>query len=100
MPGRLFFDRDVLADVCRRRHIRRLSLFGPVLKGVERVNSDVDLLVEFVPGKEPGLLGLAEIEAELSTLLGGRPTDLRTPQDLSKHFRSEVLRTAEVQYAA
>jgi uncharacterized protein len=100
MPGRLSFDRDVLAYVCRRRHIRRLSLFGSVLKGDERTNSDVDLLVEFIPGKEPGLLGLAEIEAELSALLGGRSVDLRTPQDLSKHFRSEVLRTAEVQYAA
>jgi predicted nucleotidyltransferase len=90
----------MLAAVCRRRHICRLSLFGSVLKGVDRLDSDVDLLVEFVPGKEPGLLGLAEIEAELSTLLGGRRVDLRTPQDLSKHFRSEVLRTAEVQYAA
>jgi predicted nucleotidyltransferase len=57
---------------------RRLSLFGSVLKGVERTNSDVDLLVEFVPGKEPRLPGLAEIEAELSALLGGRCGDLRT----------------------
>lgn len=100
MLGRLSFDGEVLADVCRRHHIRRLSLFGSVLKGIERADSDVDLLVEFIPEKEPGLLGLAEIEAELSNLLGGRTVDLRTPQDLSKHFRSEVLRTAEVQYAA
>jgi uncharacterized protein len=100
MPGQLTFDRGALADLCRRRHIRRLSLFGSVLKGVERPDSDVDLLVEFLPGKEPGLLGLADIEAELSVLLGGRQIDLRTPEDLSKHFRAEVLRTAEVQYAA
>jgi uncharacterized protein len=100
MPGRLSFDREVLADVCRRHHIRRLSLFGSVLKGIERADSDVDLLVEFVPGKEPGLLGLAAIEAELSSLLGGRTIDLRTPEDLSKYFRGEVLRTAVVQYAA
>jgi predicted nucleotidyltransferase len=100
MSDRLLFDRDLLADVCRRHHIRRLSLFGSVLKGVERADSDVDLLVEFIPGKEPGLLGLAGIEAELSSLVGGRSVDLRTPQDLSKHFRSEVLRTAQVQYAA
>ena len=100
MPARLQFDPSALAALCRRHHIRRLSLFGSVLKGTDRPDSDVDLLVEFVPGKEPGLLGLAAIELELSALLGGRRVDLRTPQDLSRHFRSEVLRTAEVQYAA
>jgi len=96
----LSFDRDALAALCRRHHIRRLSLFGSVLKGTARADSDVDLLVEFVPGKEPGFIGLATIETELSALLGGRPVDLRTAQDLSRHFRSEVLSSAEVQYAA
>jgi hypothetical protein len=94
------FDDGSLAQLCRRRHIRRLSLFGSVLKGTERPDSDVDFLVEFLPGKEPGLLGLADIEAELSMLLGGRRVDLRTPEDLSKHFRAEIISTAEVQYAA
>jgi predicted nucleotidyltransferase len=60
----------------------------------------VDLLVEFFTDKEPGLLGLAGIEIELSRLLGGRRVDLRTPHDLSKYFRDEVLRTAQLQYAA
>ena len=60
--------------------------------------SDVDLLVEFEPGQEPGLLALAEMEAALSALLG-RPVDMRTAQDLSRYFRDEVLQTAEVQYA-
>jgi uncharacterized protein len=99
MTARLSFDRDAVSALCRRRHIRRLSLFGSALKGTARADSDIDLLVEFVPGREPGLLGLAEIEAELSKLLG-RSVDLRTAQDLSEHFRDEVLRTAEVQYAA
>jgi predicted nucleotidyltransferase len=94
MTARLLFDPDALAAICRRHHISRLSLFGSVLKGTARPDSDVDLLVEFVPGKAPGLLGLAAIEIELSRLLGGRPVDLRTPQDLSKYFRAEVLRTA------
>jgi uncharacterized protein len=49
-------------------------------------------------GQEPGLLGLAAMEQELSALLG-RPADLRTPQDLSRHFRDEIVRTAEVQFA-
>lgn len=100
MPMRISFNHDALAAFCRRHHIRRLSLFGSVLRGVARANSDVDILVEFEPDQEPGLLRLAAIEAELSTLLGGRTVDLRTPQDLSRHFRHEVMRTAEVQYAA
>jgi uncharacterized protein len=96
----LSFDRDAMAALRHRHCICRLSLFGSVLKGTARADSDVDLLVEFVPGKEPGFLGLAAIETELSALLGGRPVDLRTAQDLSRHFRSEVLSSAEVQYAA
>ncbi len=98
--NRLPLDHETLARLCRRHHIRRLSLFGSMLRGKDRPDSDVDLLVEFEPGKAPGLLGLAGIEAELSSLLGGRRVDLRTALDLSPHFRSEVIRTAEVQYAA
>lgn len=90
---------EQLAGFCRKRHIRRLSLFGSRLKGTARPDSDIDLLVEFEPGQEPGLLGLAAMEAELAALLGGKKVDLRTPQDLSRHFRDQVLRTAEVQYA-
>ena len=93
-------DRDGLAKFCRRHSIERLSLFGSALHGRARPDSDLDILVEFVPGKEPGLLGLVGIEGELSALLDGRPIDLRTAEDLSEHFRSEVMRTDEVQYAA
>ena len=93
-------DRDKLAEFCRRHSIERLSLFGSALQDNARPDSDLDILVEFAAGMEPGLIGLATIEAELSALLGGRRVDLRTPQDLSPHFRGEVLRTAEVQYAA
>ncbi len=97
---RLPFDQEALERLCRRRHIIRLSLRGSVLKGEDRPDSDVDLLVEFEPGAVPGLLGMAAIEAELSALLGGRRVDLRTAQDLSRHFRDDVVRAAEVQYAA
>ena len=89
-----------LADFCREHHIKRLSLFGSTLKGTARPNSDVDLLVEFEPGMEPGLIGLSAMEAALSKLYGGRKVDLRTANDLSHHFRAEVLRTARLQYAA
>jgi hypothetical protein len=99
MP-RLEISEEQLSRFCRDRHIRRLSLFGSVLKGTPRPDSDIDLLVEFEPGQEPGLLGIAAMEAELATMLGGCRVDLRTPQDLSRYFREEVLRTAAVQYAA
>jgi len=91
---------SVLGRFCAQHRIRRLSLFGSTLTGRALATSDVDLLVEFEPGQEPGLLGLAEMERELSSLLGGRRIDLRTPDALSPYFRDEVLRSARVQYAS
>ena len=99
MPHQVFPNSAELAALCRRYHIGRLSLFGSTLQGTDRPDSDLDLLVEFEPGHKPGLLRLAQIQAELTTLAGGRTVDLRTAQDLSRYFRDEVVRTAEVQYA-
>jgi predicted nucleotidyltransferase len=99
MP-RLAIPDDQLAQFCKANHLRKLSLFGSVLKGTARPDSDVDLLVEFEPGCTPGMFALVAMEDELSGMLGGRKVDLRTLQDLSRHFRDEVARTAEVQYAA
>jgi len=92
-------DRAQIADFCRKHHIRKLAFFGSVLRDDFRPDSDVDVLVEFEPGHVPGLFKLAAMERELTALLGGRNVDLRTLQDLSKYFRSEVAATAEVQYA-
>ena len=99
MHKSLNLDEAIVARFCRQYRIRRLALFGSQLKGTARAESDIDLLVDFDPDAVPGLLGIAAMELELSTLLGGRKVDLRTAQDLSRHFREEVLRTAEVQYA-
>jgi uncharacterized protein len=99
MTNMLNMSDDLLAQLCRRHRIRRLSLFGSVLAGLQRPDSDVDLLVEFEPGGEPGLLGMARIERELSALVGGRRVDLRTAEDLSPYFRDDVLRHAELTYA-
>jgi predicted nucleotidyltransferase len=90
---------DVIARFCEKNHIRRLLLYGSVLRDEFGPDSDVDLLVEFEPGRSVGLLRLAAMELELSSLLGRR-VDLRTPAELSRYFRDEVLRSAEVQYAA
>jgi predicted nucleotidyltransferase len=89
-----------LADYCRSHGIRRLSLFGSRAKGNAHPDSDIDLLVEFAPGEEPGLIGLAAMENELSRLMDNRKIDLRTPGELSHHFREQVMREAMVQYAA
>ncbi len=100
MNRRLPIDPEALERLCRRRRIRKLSLFGSRLKGTARPDSDVDLLVEFMPEARPTLLDMAEIESELSELLDGIPVDLRTEQELSRYFRDEVVNQAEVQYAA
>ena len=100
MAHRMFPDPDALASLCRRRQIRRLSLFGSALRGTSKPDSDVDLLVEFQLEARPSLLTMAAIELELSPLLGGKKVDLRTAGDLSRYFRDEVIRTAEPQFDA
>jgi len=90
--------KEKIAEFCKRNHIRKLSLFGSALRGDPRPDSDIDLLVEFAPDYIPGLIRLAGMEIELTEILG-RKVDLRTPQDLSRYFRQEVLNSAEVQYA-
>lgn len=90
--------RDRIADFCRRNHIRRLALFGSVLRDDFGPNSDVDVLVEFEPGHVPGL-AFFDVEVELSEIVG-RKVDLNTPGFLGRHFRDEVMGEAEVLYAA
>jgi predicted nucleotidyltransferase len=90
--------RDRIAAFCKKHHIRRLALFGSVLSDRFREGSDIDVLVEFEQGQIVGLLRMSGMERELSEMLG-RPVDLRTPADLSRYFRDEVLAAAEVQYA-
>jgi uncharacterized protein len=99
MGDDLFPDPAALAAFCRLHGIRRLSLFGSQLTGGARRDSDVDLLVEFEPDRLPGLLGLVGMEIALSEMLG-RKVDLRTAEDLSRHFRADVVRSARLQYAA
>jgi len=87
-----------LAEFCRRNHIRRLALFGSVLREDFGPDSDIDVLVEFEPGHVPGLRFI-RLQDELSALFGGRRVDLVTPKFLNHRIRDEVLGSAEVQYA-
>jgi predicted nucleotidyltransferase len=98
MKARLAVDKAKLAEFCRRHHIRRLALFGSVLREDFTPESDVDVLVEFDPEHIPGLAFFG-MEIELSEMLG-RKVDLLTPGFLSPYFRDQVLEEAEVQYVA
>jgi predicted nucleotidyltransferase len=99
MPrARIDIPKDMIAEFCRRNRIRRLALFGSVLRDDFRPESDVDVLVEFEPDARVGLRFFA-LEEELSDLLG-RKVDLNTAGFLSDYFRDEVLAEAEVQYDA
>lgn len=87
-----------LAEFCRQHHIRKLALFGSVLRDDFQADSDVDVLVEFEPDRVPGLAFFA-MEQELSQILG-RKVELHTPQFLSPYFRNKVMEEAEIQYVA
>lgn len=92
--------KNKVKSFCKKYHIRKLSLFGSVLRKDFRPDSDVDVLVEFEHGKTPGFFKLFDMEDEFSTIISGRKVDIRTPEDLSRYFRDKVMSKAEVQYAA
>jgi uncharacterized protein len=86
-----------IEDFCKQNDINKLSLFGSVLRDDFTSQSDVDLLVEFLEGKIPGL-AIVDLQDELSQILG-REVDLRTAAELSRFFRKRVLQEAVVIYA-
>ncbi len=99
MPLQITLDHGQVGDFCRRHHIRRLALFGSVLRSDFRPESDVDVLVEFEAGYVPGLIRLMAMQREFSAI-AARAADFRTPGDLSRYFRDDVVAGAEVLYAA
>ncbi|RJR42092.1 MAG: nucleotidyltransferase [Deltaproteobacteria bacterium] len=98
MGAKIKIPKDSLTEFCRRHRIRKLSFFGSVLRDDFRLDSDIDVLVEFEPGYVPGLAFFG-MEEELAAILG-RKVELHTPQFLSKYFRDQVITEAEVQYVA
>ena len=90
---------EVIADFCQRHHVRRLSLFGSVLRDDFRPESDIDILVEFEPAAGVGYFGLFDMKEELARVLG-RDVDLQTPMSLSPYFRDRVVREAVPLYDA
>jgi predicted nucleotidyltransferase len=92
--------KDSINNFCIQHQIKRLSLFGSVLRDDFRSDSDIDMIVEFVTGKRVGMFAMSRIERELSQIFGGRRVDLRTPAELSRYFRDDVIQKAEVCYDA
>ena len=93
----LQFTQEGINLFCRKYSVRKLLFFGSVLRNELRPESDIDVLVEFIPGQKVGFLKMAKMELELTSILG-RKVDLRTPAELSRYFRDDVLAGAEVQY--
>ena len=96
MNKNVIMPKERIADFCRRHHIIRLSLFGSALRSDFFETSDIDILVEFEKGYEPGFAFFA-MQDELSELIG-RKVDLNTPGFISRYFRDKVISEAEVQY--
>ena len=90
--------RDKITDFCRRHHIRRLSLFGSVLREDFHLDSDVDVLVEFEQEAQVGFIALSRMQRALSELLQ-RPVDLVPREGLKPKIRETILSSAEVIYA-
>ena len=99
MSLRIEVDHESIAEFCARNGIRRLSFFGSVLRDDFGHESDVDILVEFEPDVAVGYFGMARMELDLTAIIG-RKVDFRTPQELSRYFRDEVLAEAMAEYVA
>ena len=100
MPSRITFDRDRLAQICKKHGITKLALFGSVLRQDFGPSSDIDVLVEFEPDHVPGFFGLHRIEQEITALFDNRRVDLLTFRSLNPHLKERILAEAEAQYAA
>ena len=99
MSPDISIEEKTLTRFCRKHYIRRLAVFGSALRDDFRLDSDIDVLVEFQPGHVPGL-DFIIIERELSGLLQGRRVDMVTPKFLSPRLRSQILASAEPLYIA
>lgn len=98
VPGLVLPEAEI-AEICRRYQVKELAVFGSAARGELRPDSDIDLLVDFLPEARPGLLGLSGLMRELSDLLG-RHVDLAVKPALKPLIRPVVLASAHVIYAA
>ena len=97
MRARIALDSAAIAAFCEHHPVRKLALFGSVLRDDFGPDSDVDILLEFEPGARVSLFDMVDMEQELAEIIG-RQVPLRTPAELSQYFRQWVLDSAEVLY--
>ena len=97
--GNTQVDETKLVDLCQRYHVRELSVFGSAARGEMRPDSDIDLLVEFIPGAKVDLVDYAGLMLDLSGLFG-RKVDLVSKKGLKPLIRASVLSEARLLYAA
>ena len=93
-----YIPRAELETFCQKNHITKMSLFSSALRDELKPGSDIDILVGFDKNHMPGLFDIAGMEIELAEMFG-RKVDLRTPAELSRYFRDDVLEKAKVEYA-
>ena len=98
MNAQITIPGDRLASFCEERGIRRLAVYGSALREDFGPESDIDVLVEFEPDRIPGLIALAGMELDFRAIFPDHKADMRTAEDLSRHFRQDVLNKAEVLY--
>jgi uncharacterized protein len=92
-------DADCLRRFCVEKGIRRIRVYGSATRGdFDPARSDIDLLIDFLPGRTPGF-GFFALGDELAEILG-RKVDVNTEKMLSEHFREEALQQAKVLYDA
>ncbi len=94
-----YISKEKITEFCQRNHIIKLAIFGSALRDEFKSESDIDILVEFEVEHIPGLMDIAGMEIELTEMVG-RKVDLRTPGELSRFFRDDVLSKARIEYAA
>ncbi|MXW79191.1 MAG: nucleotidyltransferase family protein [Gemmatimonadetes bacterium] len=101
MNARIDIPKEEIAAFCQRNHIRRMALFGSVLRDDFTPESDVDVLVEFEPDARIGYIGLAGLEIELDKILG-RKADLHTFEGIERSrnwlLREKILSSVEAVY--
>jgi predicted nucleotidyltransferase len=98
--ARLGADPDAIAEFCRRNSVRRLAVFGSALRDDFTPESDVDVLVDFLPGAQVSLFDMTRMEMELEEIVPDHRVDLRTAADLGARFCDTVVAEAEVVYSA
>ncbi|NUM53398.1 MAG: nucleotidyltransferase domain-containing protein [Candidatus Hydrogenedentes bacterium] len=99
MLAELEIDRELLEAVCKRWHIKKLSIFGSALRDDFRPDSDVDVLIEFDPEHIPGW-EIVDVGDDLSKAFGGRYVDMVSPKYVIPALRARILTSAVVQYEA